>query len=263
MLKNYYRHKVLVAAHRGNSRYFPENTMPAFESALNMDIDMIETDLHMTKDGEIVMIHDSTVDRTTNGTGAVCDLTLAELRKLDAGSWKDARFKGTKIPTFLEFLELVKDRRDLMFNIELKDYPAEQGERAYESCNKIIGMMEEYGISERCVINSWRGKLLEYVDETYKHQYPIHGYYPTTWMGRDLTRDPYEYMYCVCIFDKENIVADKEIFDYVISRGAEPWIYFEEESPEQYKKAVERGAVAITSNDPQRTIDILENLKMR
>ena len=96
-LKDFYRNRVLVAAHRGNSRYYPENTMPAFESALTLDIDMIENDLHMTKDGQIIVMHDQKVDRTTDGTGDIRDMTLAELKELDAGAWKGKEFEGTKI----------------------------------------------------------------------------------------------------------------------------------------------------------------------
>ena len=72
-----------TAAHRGNVDGFPENTMPAFESAYEIGVDMIELDLRMTKDGEIVVIHDATVDRTSDGHGNVSDMTLAELKKLD------------------------------------------------------------------------------------------------------------------------------------------------------------------------------------
>ncbi len=166
-MKKYYRHKIPVAAHRGNSEYFPENTMPAFESALELDIDMIETDIHMTKDGELIIIHDHSVDRCTDGKGLVMDLTLSEIRALDAGSWKGEEFKGAKVPTFREFLELVQSRKDLMFNIELKDYPHLQGDRAYESCDKVIAMLEEFDMADRCVITSFSGRLLEYVDEKY------------------------------------------------------------------------------------------------
>ncbi len=262
-MKQYYRHKVLVAAHRGDSKHFPENTIPAFESALALDIDMIETDLHMTKDGEIVLIHDHAAGRTTNGSGDIKDLTLAEIMALDAGSWKSDKFKGTKVPTFTDFLELVKDRKDMLFNIEFKDYPHLQGDRAYYSCDKAIAMMEEYGIAERSVINSFSGELLEYVDKKYEGKYKLHGYYPTELMGEGLTRDPYEYLYTICIFGGEKEVADKEHFDYAISRGVEPWVYLGEEKPDTYKSALERGAVLFTANDPQKAHEILKELGVR
>lgn len=262
-LKNLYRNRVLVAAHRGNSRYYPENTMPAFESVLTLDIDMIENDLHMTRDGQIIVMHDQKVDRTTDGTGDIRDMTLAELKKLDAGSWKGKEFEGTRVPTLVEFLELVKDRKDLLFNIELKDYPHQQGERAYESCDRSLAMLEEYGIAERCVINSWSGELLEYIDRKYDHRYCLHGYFPITLMGQRQTRDPYDYLYCICLFDKEKGIADKEHFDYAAERGVEPWVFFSKEEEETYRLAVERGAVLFTANDPKRADEILKKLKVR
>ena len=79
----------LVIAHRGASGYAPENTMPAFEKALEMGAEGIELDVHLTKDGEIVVIHDHTIDRTSNGTGMVGQFTLEEIKQLDFGSWFD------------------------------------------------------------------------------------------------------------------------------------------------------------------------------
>ena len=73
---------VWVASHRGDWIYAPENSMPALEHAIYFGSNMIETDVHLTKDGKIIMMHDATVDRTTNGTGAIADLTLAEIKKL-------------------------------------------------------------------------------------------------------------------------------------------------------------------------------------
>ena len=104
-MKLAYQNPIPVAAHRGNAAYFPENTMASFRSAAELKPDMIETDVHMTRDGELILMHDHTVDRTTNGTGLIREKTLAEMRALDAGSWKDETFRGEKVPTFREFLE--------------------------------------------------------------------------------------------------------------------------------------------------------------
>lgn len=262
-MKQYYRHKVMVAAHRGNSRYFPENTLPAFESALSLDIDMVETDLHMTADGEIILMHDQTVERTTNGTGDIQNMTLAQIRTLDAGLWKGEEFRGTKVPTFTEFLELMKNRKEMLFNIEFKDFPHLQGKRAYESCDKCIAMMEEYGIAQRSVINSWSGELLEYIDKKYNHKYQLHGYFPVELMGENQTRSPYEYLYSMCLFDEKKIVTDKEHFDYAAAHGVEPWVYYQEEREDLYRMAVERGAVLFTANDPQKAVQVLDGLNVR
>ena len=114
---------IFVAAHRGWRSKYPENTMAAFRAAVELGVDQVETDVRVTKDGELVLIHDAEVDRTTNGTGKVCEKTLAELETLDAGSWKSAEFAGEKIPTFIEFMELVKDHPTITLDIELKEYP--------------------------------------------------------------------------------------------------------------------------------------------
>lgn len=103
-----YKNQIPVAAHRGNSKYFPENTMVSFQSAAVLEPDMIETDIHMTKDGELILMHDHAVDRTTNGAGLIREKTLREIRALDAGLWKGEKFKGEHVPTFEEFLEFLK-----------------------------------------------------------------------------------------------------------------------------------------------------------
>lgn len=261
-MKNSNKH-ILLDAHRGNSRYFPENTMPSFKSALELEIDMMETDVHMTKDGEIIVMHDEHVDRTTNGTGAIRDFTLAQIKALDAGSWKDEKFKGTQVPTFREFLELALTRKDLTYIIEFKDYPGIMGERAYESCDKTIALIEEYNMSDNVILNSFSGEILECLEEKYKHKYRLEGFFPIERMGDKLTRDPYEYMYSMCLFGSENPVADKESFDYVIGRGVEPWVYYPNEDADIYRLSIERGAVGLTANDPKKAHEILKKLGAR
>jgi glycerophosphoryl diester phosphodiesterase len=91
-----------LIAHRGGPAHAPENTLAAFKNAIETGVDRLEMDVQMTQDGELVVIHDETVDRTTNGTGRIADLTLAEIRALDAGN-------GEKIPTFAEVIALAKE----------------------------------------------------------------------------------------------------------------------------------------------------------
>ncbi|WP_307894821.1 glycerophosphodiester phosphodiesterase [Bacillus swezeyi] len=116
-------HIVDVIAHRGASGYAPENTMAAFERALKMKSDYIELDVQMSKDGELVVIHDTTVNRTTDIDSQlpvpVQDLTLDELRKLDAGSYFGSEFTGERIPTFEEVLDRYKGKIGML--IELKE----------------------------------------------------------------------------------------------------------------------------------------------
>lgn len=110
-----------VYAHRGASAYAPENTMAAFEMALEMGADGIELDVQMSRNGHLVVIHDPTLERTTDGSGLVAQYTLAELRRVDAGAWFDERFRGQRIPTLAEVFELVRGKA--LLNVELKVMP--------------------------------------------------------------------------------------------------------------------------------------------
>jgi glycerophosphoryl diester phosphodiesterase len=108
-----------VIAHRGASGHAPENTFAAFQRAVELGGTFIETDLHVTRDGRFVAIHDDTVERTTNGSGDVRNFTLDELREVDAGMWFDRTFMGERIPTLEEVLEFSREH-DVVFYLELK-----------------------------------------------------------------------------------------------------------------------------------------------
>ena len=104
---------VANVAHRGASGSCPENTLTAFQKALEIGVDEIELDLHSTKDGRLVVMHDAAVDRTTNGTGAIGELTLAEIKSLDAGIGFGERFRGERVPTWEEALDLLGGKIEL------------------------------------------------------------------------------------------------------------------------------------------------------
>jgi glycerophosphoryl diester phosphodiesterase len=111
---------VVAVAHRGLSPGFPENTLAAFRQSIARGIDAIELDLRGTADGEVVVIHDATVDRTTDGSGDVAGMTLRQLKALDAGSHAGARFRGQRIPTYAEVLQLAAGTGvDLLLDIKL------------------------------------------------------------------------------------------------------------------------------------------------
>lgn len=139
-----------IMAHRGASGYAPENTMIAFELAEKMDADFIELDVHICKSGELIVCHDETVDRTTNGSGYIKDLTLNELKMLDAGSYFDGKFSDAKIPTFIEVLDWIKDR-SIGLNIELKNAPIFYPRMEEE----VLNLIEKYNLSSRVIISSF------------------------------------------------------------------------------------------------------------
>ncbi|MCL6519864.1 MAG: glycerophosphodiester phosphodiesterase [Armatimonadetes bacterium] len=140
--------KVLTIAHRGFSAIAPENTLAAFKRALELKPDLIECDVRRTKDGKIIIIHDATVDRTTNGTGRVADMTLEELRQLDAGSWFGAQYAGERLPTLEEFLNLPWGETQPI--IEIKEQSLE---------DDVVALVQQRGMSERTAICSFHHKI--------------------------------------------------------------------------------------------------------
>jgi glycerophosphoryl diester phosphodiesterase len=147
------RPDVLVIAHQGGDGIFPGDTLYAYEHAAVLGADVLEMDAHITKDGEIVLMHDEKVDRTTDGNGLIEDLTLAELKKLDAAyQWtKDGgktfpfRGKGIQVPTLRELFEKLPDKRYLI-EIKLTENPIDK-----PLCN----LIREYNMQEKVIIGSF------------------------------------------------------------------------------------------------------------
>ena len=144
---------MLAIAHRGASGYAPENTFAAFRRAIALGAGFIETDLQLSRDARLVAIHDATVNRTTNGQGAVHDMTLAELRRLDAGSWFGSEFAGERIPTIEEILEFA-NKHDVVFYLEMKPSGSWGGEHA------LIGALRESREIARTVVISFDAAIL-------------------------------------------------------------------------------------------------------
>lgn len=139
-----------IFAHRGFSGKYPENTMLAFEKAVEIGVDGIELDVHLTKDNEIVIIHDEDIKRTCDGEGLVKDMTLEELRKFDASATFRGQYGFCGIPTLREYFELVKDT-PIITNIELKT-----GVYEYHTIEqRVIDMVREFGLSDKIIFSSF------------------------------------------------------------------------------------------------------------
>ncbi|WP_172369462.1 glycerophosphodiester phosphodiesterase [Sporosarcina jiandibaonis] len=153
-----------IYAHRGSSGTHPENTLAAFLDAAKLPIHGIELDVHMTKDGELVVIHDEKIDRTSNGKGFVQDMTLAELRNYDFGSWFSFKFKGEVIPTLYEVLEIYLETTHHL-NIELKsdviNYPG--------MTEKVLDLIGNLNLDNRVVISSFNLDAIRTVKELAPH----------------------------------------------------------------------------------------------
>jgi glycerophosphoryl diester phosphodiesterase len=148
----------LNVAHRGASGYAPENTLPAFTLAAEMGADGIELDIHLSADGEAVVIHNDTVDATTNGYGRVSQMTLSELVTLDAGSWFDTRFAGARIPTLAQVFEAVGQR--LLINVEIK---VEAGYHPVQQEMEAVRLIQEHHMAHRVIVSSFSPSSLRRV----------------------------------------------------------------------------------------------------
>jgi glycerophosphoryl diester phosphodiesterase len=143
-----YNFEVEIIAHRGFSHIAPENTVIAMETAISYGADSLEFDVQISSDGVPVCIHDSTVDRTTDGTGNVKDLTLAQLQALDAGSFLSPIYAGVKIPTLDDVLKVAKRKSKYI-------YPEIKGYRNTDDIPLIVNKIIEHGFEDKCVIQSF------------------------------------------------------------------------------------------------------------
>jgi glycerophosphoryl diester phosphodiesterase len=140
-------HDFLIIAHRGASSYAPENTIAAFDLALQMGACHLELDVHLSRDDFLVVLHDDTVDRTTNGSGPVASYTLAALQALDAGAWFGEAFVGARIPTLADVLRRYQGRAHL--HIELKGHTAHLPQRT-------VDLVRTHGTAQRVIFTSFQ-----------------------------------------------------------------------------------------------------------
>lgn len=150
----------IVIAHRGASAYYPENTMAAFKAAFEMDAEMIELDVMITKDGVPVVFHDRTLNKKTNGTGPVKNYRLDQLKELDAGSWFDKKFAGEPIPTLEEVLEFAAGK--IALNIEIKTEAVT--DELYEGLEeKSLKLVRKYGMENHVIFSSFDYRAVEHL----------------------------------------------------------------------------------------------------
>ena len=237
-------------AHRGYSGKYPENTMLAFRKAVEAGADGIELDVQLTRDGEPVILHDEQVDRTTDGTGWVKDLTLAELRKLDASYLYTGQYGFNPVPTLREYCEFIRDL-PVITNIEMKtgvfEYPGMD--------EKVWDMIREFHLEEKVIISSFNhytilrmrelAPALKYgfLSETwiidagkYCHEHGVACYHP---MFRSLTQE------AVAELKQYGL----EINTYTVN------------TEEDVRDLAAKGIDAVIGNFPEMTRDVLASLQ--
>ena len=224
----------LVAGHRGYKAKYPENTMLGFREALKLSVDMLEIDLRLSRDEQLVLMHDSTLDRTTDGHGRVESHTLKELQAFDAG-------RGERIPTFEEFLDWVQPT-GLFLNVEIKTKTPETVDRA-------AALLERYRMLEPSVIACFDADITAYANRQYgaKTQgFPKHNM-------RHFKRGSYDYMYSVGI---QMCDLTPALADEFAGRGIQPWCWCPD-TYEEIRRMLACGSTLCTCNEIAPALEIL------
>lgn len=241
--------KIEIIAHRGASRLAPENTIPAFNLAVEMGCSMIELDVQMTRDQKLVVIHDSTVNRTTNGAGAVSGFMLEELRRLDAGSWFGIEFRGERIPTLLEVIQEVGDRCRL--NIEVKK-DAAHGRRPVEEV--LVETLAQPPARNSYLISSFDYDLLTRIHTLDPRRKLAYLFVFFSWN----LRKPMASGMLAAIHPHHSVVS-KRMIDTAHDYGLQVNVWTVDK-PEQMLSLANLGADGIITNDPEYILPLNSRL---
>ena len=241
---------VTVIGHRGVASARPENTLPSFELAIESGVDAIEFDVHLTRDKELVVTHDPTVNRCSNGTGEVCSYTLNQLKALDFGKWKGPEFAGVRIPTLDETLDAIyAGRPDMYLLIELKD--------DVELCTRmVLDLLRKRELIGRCFVLSFHSRQLKLLHEL-EPELTLQGF-PHRYLKVPCP-DLYEFVDKVCIWNHE--ATAREIAEFH-DRGIEVDIYPVDDEV-QLEKVIDLDADSITTNAAHTMIPLLRERGLR
>jgi glycerophosphoryl diester phosphodiesterase len=235
----------LVVAHRGFSCIAPENTVVAAKEAINIGVDGTEFDVHSSSDGALIVIHDGTVDRTTNGRGKVAGMTLAELKKLDAGSWKDPRFVKERLPVLQEMLDATK-------NAACKPVIEIKGENTAE---KVVAAVQAAQMVDHAYIISFNADNVKIV-RALEPAIPAALLLEMKQMPKDLTADQQVAWLIQAAADCKTSFLDlnyqiltKEIVDKLHEKKLTVWVWTVDE-PKTMDNMIAWGIDGITTNCP-------------
>ncbi len=228
---------IVVAGHRGAKSLYPENTMLSYIKAIELGVDQLEIDVNVTKDGHLVLIHDTTLDRTTDFCGPVRDYTLAQLQNANAG-------EGERIPRFFELLDYIKNS-DISLNVEIKD-------KTPECADKIMDTLKAYPMENRFVVACWDANYTKYVYE--KYGVMTQGFPKEIWQNYEKMESGYPYSVGIPM---ERLTP--QLCEEYLNMGIEPWCWCPDDEA-SVVRAVEAGARLMTCNDPRPALKILREL---
>ncbi len=240
------KRKIALIAHRGASSVAPENTLSSIKEALQSPADFIEIDIHQTTDGEVVVMHDASVDRTTNGKGEIAELTLAEIKKLDAGSWFDSTYTNEQVPTLEEVLKLVKGRKKLL--IEVK-----KGDNFYLGIeDKTIALIQKYQAQNWCILQSFYDEILQNI---WKNEYPVASHkliigkipWLPVYFDHTIRWGSFDKYYRASAINLNQYFASKSIIRHIHTNGFKTYIWTVDK-PNAINRLVDWGADGIITN---------------
>ncbi len=245
----------LVLAHRGANKVAPQNTIPAFKKALEFNADGIETDVHLSKDGEVVICHNYTVDETSNGNGFVDEMTLAQLRKLDFGSYFNKDFSGVTLPTLSELLDVVKEMA--LINIEIKPPRTDN-----DLVKKVVEEIHKYGIVENSIVSCFNPECIRQVKEIDKNVKTALLYEDDELGNEIMTFGVAKYckqLNADAAHPHRKLITHKEVVElHNLGMAVNPWTVNLEED---IIRLTEWGCDALISDVPDFCRKVLENLK--
>ena len=240
---------IIVEGHRGFCAEYPENTLISFEKAMELGVDAVEFDIWLSADKVPVLMHDGNAHRTCRVDRDLRDMTLAEIKQLDAGYSRKFgdKFAGTQVPTFRGLLQLRAEKRpDLLLGVEIKEYT--------EECVDItIAMLREFGIdiAKDCWFYAFNGRIIRYLKEKYGAR--TMGY-PDFLMAEFDGYDAYDEM------GISLRVATSEVCDIYKNKGMPVHMYCADTEAD-VRLFIEKGADLITANDPRPLMKVLRELQ--
>lgn len=244
----------VVIAHRGASEYAPENTHSAFRLAIDMQAEMIELDVSLSKDGVPVVVHDETVDRTTDASGLVSSFTLEELRKMETGAWFSEEFAGEPFPTLVEVLAYTKDR--IAVNIEVKT-EAVTDEARGGIIEKSLDIVKAEGLENQVIFSSFDYRVMKHLEEL-APEIPKAILYEKSQSG---DKKPSELVkeYRVDAFNCSHRQLSDEWLEDLTSNNI-PFFIYTINDEAKMKEIISKGATGIFSDKPDVLKEVVENL---
>jgi len=238
-----------ITAHRGFSRIAPENTMPAFEAAMECGADYIELDVQLTADDQLVVIHDEKLDRTTNGKGLVSKRTYEQLKELSAGSWfgSDGEYDDTEIPLFKDVLELVG--KDIMLNVEIK----KSGDPK-KTAEKTVELIEEYGIVNSCYITSFSYPALKKVKQ-------LNSKIKTAFIANLATATSYAQLPYIDAVSMNYLFVNQSVVNSAHHHGKRIFVWTVDRQSEM-QKMIALGVDNIITDRPDKALEIVDSRKV-